>query len=54
MTPSVAENGISGKPREEREIPRGRKREGLRNRREVVGTGRDGWRIDTMGLRSST
>jgi hypothetical protein len=31
-------------------IPRGRKREGLRNRGEEVGTGRDSWRTDTMGL----
>ncbi len=31
-------------------FPRGRKRGGLRNRREMVGTGRDGLRTDTMGL----
>ncbi len=31
-------------------IPRGRKRGGLRNRGEEVGTGRDSWRTDTMGL----
>ncbi len=31
-------------------FPRGRKRGGLRNRGEMVGTGPDGWRTDTMGL----
>jgi hypothetical protein len=31
-------------------FPRGRKRGGLRNKREMVGTGRDSWRTDTMGL----
>ncbi len=31
-------------------IPRGRKAESLRNRREMVGTGPDSWRTNTMGL----
>ncbi len=31
-------------------FPRGKKTEGLRNRRAMVGTGRDSWRTDTKGL----
>ncbi len=37
-------------PSGECRYPRGKKTEGLRNRREMVGTGRDGWRTDTKGL----
>ncbi len=42
QTPSAPSGG--------RGFPRGRKRGGLRNRREMVGTGRNSWRTDTMGL----
>ncbi len=42
QTPS-APNGMCA-------IPRGRKAGGLRNRDEMVGTGPDIWRTDTMGL----